>query len=911
MKATKRILSLLLVLLLVCGVLPLSAAAPLPDYDSEWPNFRGSETNMAITSAPTATSSDAALLKWAQKYGTGWAAAPVPPILVNDYLYTASGSRVMKIDKETGELLQEGKLNGSVGFALNNLVYAEGMLFALIGNGQVQALNAETLESLWISEKLGGQTLCPITYKNGYIYTGTWNRETENGDFFCLSVADEDPAQTDEEKKCVWKYTSKGGFYWAGAYASDDYVIFGSDDGRDEGDYAEGSKLTSVNPVTGDVIDQLENLQGDLRSSIAYDETTGCVYFSSKGGRLYKVKVNEDGTFDHDYSYYSLGGMSTGTPVVYKGRIYLGGSGPNQFGPDGHYLRVVDAATMQEIYSVPTKGYVQSTPLLSTAYEAETGKVYIYITYNMQPGGIMVIEDSAGQTEPVYRDLFLPQAPYANYCICSLICDSEGTLYYKNDSCYLMAVENNPAYLTALSVSGGNARMTEDFSGAQLTYEVLVDRGTEKVTVTAESVDGLTIDGAAVSQKEIALKDGAATVEVIASKDGKTRTYTLSIREVSNDAALSALDVNESNAFSIDLSPEDFSPSVLEYTSKEGSEGRTFLNVWPLANDAGASIRLYPVYGVAERCIAEDGTIEKIASPSGGRDRWPVYFADGLSAAVIRVEVTAEDGETTQSYRLVLRKTDEAAPVITPAAADRTGVSTADIRFSADELSSYYYAVVESGAAAPSIDTTGEGTACSYPETVLSLSDLTASGKNVYVVLKDVAGNVSDAALFSLPAATAAQVAGEIDSVTPPAKDAESLTLPEVPEGYTVAVKSSSSDVVSLNGSIVPPAAATEVTLVFTVTRTADGTTADTAPITITVPAKTSTAPEPPVSSGEAQPPVSSDVSQANPPADADASSDSSAPGTGAEGLVWPLFAIVCGALVVLVLCSRRRAVQD
>lgn len=61
------------------------------------------------------------------------------------------------------------------------------------------------------------------------------------------------------------------------------------------------------------------------------------------------------------------------------------------------------------------------------------------------------------------------------------------------------------------------------------------------------------------------------------------------------------------------------------------------------------------------------------------------------------MEVTAEDGETTQSYRLVLRKTDEAAPVITPAAADRTGVSTADIRFSADELSSYYYAVVESG----------------------------------------------------------------------------------------------------------------------------------------------------------------------------------------------------------------------
>lgn len=60
------------------------------------------------------------------------------------------------------------------------------MLFAQIGGGQIQAVSASTLRSVWISESLGGQTLSPITYKDGYIYTGTWNSETTAGSYFCL-----------------------------------------------------------------------------------------------------------------------------------------------------------------------------------------------------------------------------------------------------------------------------------------------------------------------------------------------------------------------------------------------------------------------------------------------------------------------------------------------------------------------------------------------------------------------------------------------------------------------------------------------------------------------------------------------------------------------------------------------------
>lgn len=195
------------------------------------------------------------------------------------------------------------------------------MLFAQVGGGQIQAVSATTLKSLWISETVGGQTLSPITYRDGYIYTGTWNSETTAGIYFALSVTDEDPSRGDEIKHCTWKYSHKGGFYWAGAYASGDYLVFGSDDGSDMGNYTNTSILYSVSTKTGQLLDKLTGVNGDIRTTVSFDN--GYVYFATKGGYLYKVKMNDDGTFGQVLSY-NLGGMATATPLVYKGRIYIG-----------------------------------------------------------------------------------------------------------------------------------------------------------------------------------------------------------------------------------------------------------------------------------------------------------------------------------------------------------------------------------------------------------------------------------------------------------------------------------------------------------------------------------------------------------------------------------------------------------
>ena len=240
--------------------------------DNDWINFRNSENNNGITGTSTPTDASSTVQKWAMRIGVGQEASVTPPLILGGYLYVASGQFIYKLDKNTGDIVATSEpLNGNMIYALNPLTYAEGMLFAQIGGGQIQAVSASTLRSVWISESLGGQTLSPITYKDGYIYTGTWNSETTAGSYFCLSVTDEDPSKGDETKYCTWKYNHKGGFYWAGSYASGDYLVFGSDDGSGEKNYTSTAILYSVNTHTGLLLDKLTGLNGDIRSTVVYN----------------------------------------------------------------------------------------------------------------------------------------------------------------------------------------------------------------------------------------------------------------------------------------------------------------------------------------------------------------------------------------------------------------------------------------------------------------------------------------------------------------------------------------------------------------------------------------------------------------------------------------------------------------
>lgn len=424
----------------------------LEDLPSDWSGFRNLDTNMGITSAETPDSQSHAKLLWATKIGQGWGGSAVSsPILVDGYLICSQATRLLKVDVATGEIVAEGTMVGSSPFSIVPPTYAKGMIFVGLSGGRIQAFDASTLESLWVyTDALGGQPNTPIKYSDGYIYTGFWNSETRDANMTCLSVTDENPQDSQESKAATWTYAVPGGFYWAGAYVTKDYVVVGTDDGTSSSD-SDTACLYVFQKTTGEVIDRMTGFVGDIRSDVSYDADTDRMYFTSKGGYLYSIKMGGDGSLlRSSLTSLALGGMSTSTPVVYKGRAYLGVSGAAQFGGTGHVLEVVDIAEdgkMTLAYAAPAVGYPQTSGLLSTAYEETDGYVTVYFTYNNKPGGIQMLKDSPGQTEAISEEIFIPEGEMSQYCICSLIADSNGTFYYKNDSGYMMAVGANQEVL--------------------------------------------------------------------------------------------------------------------------------------------------------------------------------------------------------------------------------------------------------------------------------------------------------------------------------------------------------------------------------------------------------------------------------------------------------------------------------
>ncbi|WP_373215754.1 cadherin-like beta sandwich domain-containing protein [Ruminococcus sp. 5_1_39BFAA] len=722
--------------------------------DNEWWNYRNNEENNGVTTVNTPNKKEETIQKWAVQMGGEWNSSSTPPLILGGNLYTAAGKFIYKLDKETGEILAvSDELAGSLVFALNCLTYAEGMLFAQIGDGQIQAVSATTLKSLWVSEPIGGQTLSPVTYKDGYIYTGTWNSETSAGAYYCLSVTDEDPSRGDEIKRCTWKYSHKGGFYWAGAYATEKYVVFGSDDGSTEGEYTDSSIIYSVSARSGIMIDKITGLKGDIRTSVVYEN--GYIYFATKGGYLYRIRMGEDGSFQ-DIASYNLGGMATASPVIYKGRIYVGVCGPGgQFSADGgHHFDVLQETEegISLAYSVPIPGYPQAGALLSNAYENEDfdgdgiadGRVYIYFTYNAYPGGIYVMEDRPGQTEGKAEPFFEPDTPQQQYCISTICVDKDGTLYYKNDSCYLMAVTTTSAYLESLEAAADKGKISwnKGFRSNLSKYVLTVEDGAQKVHLSMKIPEGriVKVNGqSCTGECDIILDEKQkASVDILVTDGNKARTYYLEVTTAGKEALLSNLVVSSSNIYSdiqgyLSLNPE-FSQENLSYVTAEYTGDRSFLNIFAKTTDASAQIKVNEVKGVEKVSVYEDST------GSEGHTRIAVYFAEKEAEAVVDIAVNSGDGSKQTVYRVCLNRTDTYAPILTDIKGVRIDNTHGQVIFNSNEDGCYYYAAVREGET-PSFNFNAAGQPMKEGENKISLDIPSDEKREIYIIGADNFGN--------------------------------------------------------------------------------------------------------------------------------------------------------------------------
>ena len=655
----------------------LAVATENPNLDksitAEWGNFRKGDNNLGITNAKTPYAPEDAEILWAVKHGTGWAAAPGSPIMVDGDIYTYSGSTIRRLNSMTGETVTEGTMVDKSSYSIVPMTYGDGMVFVGLSGGKIQAFNAKTLESLWVyTDELGGQPNCPITYKDGYIYAGFWNSEDRNANFACINTVDEDHASATEVKYASWTYTRAGGFYWAGAYVTDKLAIVGTDDGAGGYD-TNGAALLVFDRYTGEKLDAHEGIRGDLRSNVSHDPQSDRVFFTTKGGILGNAQIDWDTGKILDYKEVVIkdaqgnaNAMSTCTPSVYNGRIYIGVAGTSQFGANsGHGIAVYNLngdGSMTQAYVYAIVGYPQTSAMVSTAYSAEDGSVYIYLPYNYTPGGVSVLKDKPGQTAPVtttgsgYSEVFTPVGPLAQYCICSTIADQYGTIYYKNDSCYMMAItskiesleitqyptitENEDGSITVdglkavTKLKNGEERdvsnyvsvvKNEETGGYTVSYTYGFDNANYGLkTVTAEIAD-YTVT---IPTGEGYTITGEKTV-----KNGEDYTFTVTVTE-GYDAANMVVKVNDAEVTAVDG----------KYTVEKVSSDLTITVSGVKKQVAGHAVTLTP---------GEGYTLTGEATAEDGKDyTFTVTVSEGYDAAnmVVKVngeEVTAVDGKYT------------------------------------------------------------------------------------------------------------------------------------------------------------------------------------------------------------------------------------------------------------------------
>ena len=655
----------------------LAVATENPNLDrsitAEWGNFRNGDNNLGITNAKTPYAPEDTELLWAVKHGTGWAAAPGSPIMVDGDIYTYSGSTIRRLNSMTGEVVTEGTMVDKSSYSIVPMTYGDGMVFVGLSGGKIQAFNAKTLESLWVyTDELGGQPNCPITYKDGYIYAGFWNSEDRNANFACINTIDEDHASATEVKYASWTYTRAGGFYWAGAYVTDKLAIVGTDDGAGGYD-TNGAALLVFDRFTGEKLDTHEGIRGDLRSNVSHDPESDRVFFTTKGGILGNAQIDWDTGKILDYKEVVIkdaqgnaNAMSTCTPSVYNGRIYIGVAGTSQFGANsGHGIAVYNLngdGSMTQAYVYAIVGYPQTSAMVSTAYSAEDGSVYIYLPYNYTPGGVSVLKDKPGQTASVtttgsgYSEVFTPVGPLAQYCICSTIADQYGTIYYKNDSCYMMAItskiesleitqyptitENEDGSITVdglkavTKLKNGEERdvsnyvsvvKNEETGGYTVSYTYGFDNANYGLkTVTAEIAD-YTVT---IPTGEGYTVTGEKTV-----KNGEDYTFTVTVSE-GYDAANMVVKVNGEEVTAVDGI----------YTVEKVSSDLTITVSGVKKQVAGHAVTLTP---------GEGYTLTGEATAEDGKDyTFTVTVSEGYDAAnmVVKVngeEVTAVDGKYT------------------------------------------------------------------------------------------------------------------------------------------------------------------------------------------------------------------------------------------------------------------------
>ena len=407
-----------------------SASRPT-DWKADWDG----KSNAAVenVSTPTGALASSWTFDWKAYSGSAYPNAS-EPIVVNGNVYLAVNKRLLKIDAESGKVLAESNLKAAVGYT-SRPIYTNGLVIVPLDGGAVQALTADALTTVWVTDSVSGtaQSNSQLTVDGNYLYVGTVDVDFgtstyNNGHLTRINIL---------TGAVSWQHVNADeGYYWTGATVGDDFVLV---------------------PTSAGTVEMLSKSSGDVLGSVSVGAlvNSSCVlsadgshaYLISRDGKLHVLAISDGDSRDADAASriteervvdLGLTGCAC-APTMLDGKLIIGGEVNG-----GSALAIVDLnnnfattlVTTADGSQLPAGlGGIKGAPLVSTQADG----TYVYFTVNYGESSDYVNYTSGGG---VYRYKLgdaeasgvFSATGHNNYCDSPIACDAQGNLYYINDS---------------------------------------------------------------------------------------------------------------------------------------------------------------------------------------------------------------------------------------------------------------------------------------------------------------------------------------------------------------------------------------------------------------------------------------------------------------------------------------------
>lgn len=409
----------------------VNPSAPRPtDWKSDWDG----KSNAAVenVSTPTGALASSWTFDWKAYSGSAYPNAS-EPIVVNGNVYLAVNKRLLKIDAKSGKVLAESNLKAAVGYT-SRPIYANGLVIVPLDGGAVQALTADALTTVWVTDSVSetAQSNSQLTIDGNYLYVGTvdvdYGTSTyNNGHLTRINIL---------TGAVSWQHVNADeGYYWTGATVGDDYVLVPTSAGTVE----------MLSKSSGDVLGKV-SVGAVVNSTCVLSADGSHAYLISRDGKLHVLAISDGDSRDADAASriteervvdLGLTGCACVPTTTYDGKLIVGGEVAG-----GSALAIIDPAnnfaktlvSSADGTALPAGG-IKGAPLVSV--QGKDAYVYFTVNYGESPdfvnytsgGGVYRYKLGDAEASGVFS-----ATGHYNFCDSPIACDAQGNLYYINDS---------------------------------------------------------------------------------------------------------------------------------------------------------------------------------------------------------------------------------------------------------------------------------------------------------------------------------------------------------------------------------------------------------------------------------------------------------------------------------------------